>query len=154
MAEQIETAKPGVETVDWEQFWERKGGLEPGQHVSVFGPTGYGKTYTLIFFAEDFPGNSVLVVTKGRDEIVQRLVKERGWTLTHSLDDIFTDSGRPGQLLRKSWGDRWERRERPPRGRKITARTRGGQVSFLYIRSWFYVRTQPGSSGTRSSSFQ
>lgn len=109
-----ERVKPGVETVDWEQFWEQKGGLEPGQHVSVFGPTGYGKTYTLIFFAEDFPGNSVLVVTKGRDEIVQRLVKERGWTLTNSLDDIFTDSGKPGQLLRKSWGDRWERRDRPP----------------------------------------
>jgi hypothetical protein len=103
-----------VERVDWETFWRQKGGLRPGQHVSVFGPTGYGKTYSLIWFCEDFPGNSILVITKGRDEIVQRLVKERGWILTHQLDDIFTDAGKPGRLLRKSWGDRWEKREHPP----------------------------------------
>lgn len=101
-------------TVDWEAYWEGRGGLQPGQHVSVFGPTGTGKTYALVWFCEDFPSHSVLVVTKGADEIVGRLVKERGWQLATEVSDVFGPGGKPGRLLRRSVGDRWERRERPP----------------------------------------
>jgi hypothetical protein len=103
----------GVERVDWEDFWRQEGGFKPGQHLSVVGPTGTGKTYTLIWFAEQFDGHSILVVTKGDDEMIERLERERGWTIVRDVDDIFTAQGRPGRLLRKSLGDRWEKRERP-----------------------------------------
>jgi hypothetical protein len=107
--------EPLPPTVQWEEFWDDQDGLQPGQHVSVFGPTGTGKTYTLLWFCEDFPSHSILVVTKGADEIVGRLVKERGWLLATEVDQILTSDGRPGSLLKKSWGDRWEKRkERPP----------------------------------------
>jgi DNA helicase HerA-like ATPase len=103
-----------VPRVDWEQFWERNGGLRPGQHVSVVGPTGTGKTYTLTYFAESFPGHAILIVTKGADELVERLTRERGWLYARDPEDIFTPDGRPGRLLRRSWGERWEGRARPP----------------------------------------
>ena len=106
--------EPDVQEVEWEPFWESRGGLRPGQHLSVVGPTGTGKTYTLVWFAEDFESHSILVVTKGADEMIERLVRERGWHLTRDVDDIFTADGKPGRLLRQSWGDRWEKRERPP----------------------------------------
>lgn len=105
--------EPLPERVEWESFWEEQGGLQPGQHVSVFGPTGTGKTYTLIWFCENAPSHSILVVTKGADEIVDRLVKERGWQLATDVDDIFTRDGKPGRILSRTWGDRWERRQRP-----------------------------------------
>ena len=110
----VDDAAPAVETVEWEPYWQERGGLKPGQHLSVVGPTGTGKTYTLVWFAEDFESHSVLVVTKGADEMIERLVRERGWHLTRDVDDIFTADGKPGRLLRQSWGDRWEKRERPP----------------------------------------
>lgn len=111
MAAELEPLPP---TVEWEQFWEEQDGLQPGQHVSVFGPTGTGKTYTLIWFCEDAPSHSILVVTKGADDIVERLVKERGWILATDVNDIFTTDGKPGRLLSRTWGDRWERQQRPP----------------------------------------
>lgn len=104
---------PDPPRVDWEQFWAEHD-FDPGTHVSIFGPTGTGKTYGLIYFCEDFPSHSVLVVTKGRDEIVSRLVKERGWSLATDVNDILTEAGKPGRILRRSYSDRWERRERPP----------------------------------------
>ena len=111
MAAELEPLPP---TIAWETFWERQGGIKPGQHVSVFGPTGTGKTFTLIWFCEQYSTHSILVVTKGADEIVERLVSERGWVLATEVDQIFTSAGEPGSLLRRTWGDRWEgRKERP-----------------------------------------
>ena len=107
-------AEQPIEQVEWEPWWEQRGGLQPGEHVSIVGPTGTGKTYGLVWFAEDFPDHSILVVTKGADEMITRLPRERGWQLTRDVDDIFTADGKPGRLLKKSWGDRWEKRERPP----------------------------------------
>lgn len=105
---------PAVSEIPWEQFWDANP-PEEGAHVSVFGPTGSGKTYTLISLAERFPGNAILVVTKGRDRIVRRLVAERGWLLARDPDDIFDPHGRPGKLLKKTMRDWWEKRDgRPP----------------------------------------
>lgn len=110
----MSTLEHGVQDVSWEQFWDEHP-PEQGVHVSVFGPTGSGKTYTLISLAERFPGNAILVVTKGRDRIVQRLLKERGWVLARDPDDIFDAHGRPGRLLKKTVRDWWEKRDgRPP----------------------------------------
>ncbi len=103
-----------VQDVGWEEFWDAHP-PEKGVHVSVFGPTGSGKTYTLISLAERFPGNAILVVTKGRDRIVSRLLKERGWVLAREPDDIFDAHGRPGKLLKRTTSDWWaKRKERPP----------------------------------------
>lgn len=119
---------PLPETVQWEDFWADRGGIQPGEHVSVFGPTGTGKTYTLIWFGEDFPSHTVLVVTKGRDKIVNRLVKERGWVLATDVDDILTAAGTPGRLLRRTWGDRWEKKNRPPQRIVFKPTVPGGSV--------------------------
>lgn len=102
-----------VAEVGWEDFWEQRGGLQPGEHVSVIGPTNSGKTYALIWFAEDFPGHSVLVVTKGADEMIDRLVSERGWVLSRDLDAILTADGKPGRILKRTMSDWWEKRDRP-----------------------------------------
>lgn len=102
-----------VQDVDWETFWEEKDGLEPGQHVAVIGPTGSGKSYALTWFAEDFPGHSILIVTKGADDLIARLVKERGWLLVRDPDDIFTPDGKPGKVLKRTTSDWWAKRDRP-----------------------------------------
>jgi hypothetical protein len=102
-----------VEDVGWEEFWDEGGGLEPGQHVGVIGPTGSGKTYALTWFCEDFPGHSILIVTKGADELVERLVKERGWVLVRDPDDILTADGKPGKVLKRTASDWWNKRDRP-----------------------------------------
>jgi len=141
-----------VEQVDWERFWEeRDGGLLPGQHVAIIGPTGSGKTYGLIWFGETFPGHAILVVTKGSDEIVGRLVKERGWVLTRNVDDIFTDAGQPGRLLKRTTSDWWNKRDRPlqrivfhpqPDTRKLRQRAEylGHTVEELIDRAYEYCR--------------
>lgn len=101
-------------TVGWEEFWDEQGGLKPGEHVSIFGPTGTGKTTGLVWFCEQSPNHALLVVTKSRDRLVQRLVRERGWLLAREPDDVLLANGRAGKALRKTWGDRWEKRDRPP----------------------------------------
>src|SRR5439155_12964175 len=69
-------------------------------HVSVFGPTGRGKTTVLIELCE-LPGHqpAVLLVTKRRDELVTNLSR-RGWIVCRSLADV-----RHACKLR--WADRW-----------------------------------------------
>ena len=102
-----------MQAVDWEDFWDEHP-PEQGVHVSVFGPTGSGKTFTLISLAERFPGNAILVVTKGRDRIVDRLLRERGWVLAREPDDIFDAHGRPGKLMKRTTRDWWEKRDEHP----------------------------------------
>ena len=102
-----------VPDVEWETFWDERDGLQPGEHFSIVGPTGSGKTYGLIWFAEDFAGHSILVVTKGADEMIERLVRERGWVLARNPDDILTAEGKPGRLLKRTTSDWWAKRDRP-----------------------------------------
>jgi hypothetical protein len=102
-----------VQDVDWEAFWDERDGLQPGQHVAVIGPTGSGKSYALTWFAEDFPGHSILIVTKGADDLISRLVKERGWLIVRDPDDIITADGRPGKVLKRTTSDWWAKRDRP-----------------------------------------
>ncbi len=106
-----ETFQPA--DVDWETLWDERDGLKPGQHVAVIGPTGSGKTYALTWFAEDFDGHSILIVTKGADDLVERLVSERGWLLVRDPDDLFTPDGKPGKVLKRTSSDWWAKRDRP-----------------------------------------
>lgn len=140
-----------IEDVDWEMFWDERDGISPGQHVAVIGPTGSGKTYALTWFAEDFAGHSILIVTKGADDLVDRLVKERGWVLARDPDDILTPDGKPGKLLKRTTSDWWAKRDRPlqrivfmpsPPTRKLRERSAylGGVVEDLIDRVYEYCR--------------
>ena len=101
-----EPGSTAVREVSWEEEWDAHP-LEPGQHASVIGTTGQGKTTALVDLCERSPQHAVLVVTKSRDELVSRLPRERGWMLAREPADI-------PKLLKQTWGDRWEKRERPP----------------------------------------
>ncbi len=140
-----------VQDADWEAFWDERGGLEPGQHVAVIGPTGSGKTYALTWFAEDFAGHSILIVTKGADELVDRLVRERGWVLVTDPDDILTADGKPGKILKRTMSDWWGKRDRPlqrivyhprPPTRSLNERSAylAGMVETLLDRAYEYCR--------------
>jgi len=85
----LERAAERAPIFEWRQL--RKALAEtwqPGEHVSVFGPTGRGKTTVLIELCE-LPGHqpAVLLVTKRRDDMVRRLTR-RGWILCRSLEDV------------------------------------------------------------------
>lgn len=144
---------PAVREVGWEEFWEEQP-PSPGVHVSVFGPTGSGKTYTLVSLAEMFPGHAVLVVTKGADELVDRLVKERDWQRAEDAGDILTDNGGEGKLLKRTWNDRYEKRQRPPQKIVFQPQVPSGsvrmrkdflatQVEDLIDRAYEYCRRSP-----------
>jgi energy-coupling factor transporter ATP-binding protein EcfA2 len=96
-----------IEERPWEEMWE-DGTIEwePGQHWTVVGPTGIGKTTVLVDLCERSPHHAVLVITKNKDSLVTRLPKERGWVLVDNLADFK-------KQFKRSWGDRWEKRERP-----------------------------------------
>lgn len=140
-----------VADVEWEAFWDERDGLQPGQHVAVIGPTGSGKSYALTWFAEDFPGHSILIVTKGADDLISRLVRERGWLLVRDPDDIFTADGKPGKVLKRTTSDWWAKRERPlqrivfwpqPATRQLRERSTylEGAVETLLDRAYEYCR--------------
>jgi hypothetical protein len=110
-----------VEEVPWEQLWESgRIDWQPGQHWSIIGPSGTGKTTGLVDLGERSMHHSILVITKNRDSLVRRLPTERGWTVARELADVQ-------KLLKKSWGDRWEKRDRPPQ--RIVFHPKLGQVS-------------------------
>ena len=62
--------------------WER------GQHVSIFGPTGAGKTTVLTTLC-GAPGHRpvVLVVTKHKDDLIRKL-RQRGWKVCSTVDEV------------------------------------------------------------------
>ena len=140
-----------IDDVEWETFWNEKDGLQPGQHVAIIGPTGSGKTYGLTWFCEDFAGHSILIVTKGADELVERLVSERGWILVRDPDDILTADGKPGRVLKRTTSDWWAKRDKPlqrivfmpsPPTRKLRERSAylGSVVEDLIDRVYEYCR--------------
>lgn len=140
-----------IEEVDWEQFWQERGGLQPGEHVAVIGPTGSGKSYALVSFAEMFPGHAILIVTKGADDLIHRLETERGWLVARDPDDILLENGNPGKLLKRTMSDWWNKQDRPlqrivfwpqPSTRKLRDRSDylGAQVEELLDRGYEYCR--------------
>jgi len=60
--------------------------IEPGEHVTIVGPTGAGKSTVLVELAEMFP-DVVLVVTKRRDELLSGL-RRRGWTVERDITGL------------------------------------------------------------------
>lgn len=58
----------------------------PGEHVTIVGPTGAGKSTVLVEAAEMFP-DAVLVVTKRRDELLSGL-RRRGWTVVRDMKEL------------------------------------------------------------------
>jgi hypothetical protein len=60
--------------------------IEPGEHVTIVGPTGAGKSTVLVELAEMFP-DVVLVVTKRRDELLSGL-RRRGWTVERDIGQL------------------------------------------------------------------
>ena len=75
---------------------------EQGQHVSVFGPTGAGKTTALTTLC-GHPGHRpvVLVATKHRDDLI-RTLQRRGWKVCRTLAEVE-------RVCDGSFADRWLR---------------------------------------------
>lgn len=78
-------------------------GWQPGEHVTVLGPTGSGKTTVLVKLV-GHPGFRpvVLLVTKKRDELVTQLLRD-GWKLARTLAEVerACEGGFTDWLLRK-----------------------------------------------------
>lgn len=70
---------------------------KPGQHVSVFGPNGYGKSTVAVELGELSTQPVILFITKKRDRLLSELPR-RGWKLTRTLDQVEHElRARPGQ---------------------------------------------------------
>ncbi len=71
----------------WPQLARRlEARIEPGEHVTIVGPTGAGKSTVLIEIAEMLP-DTVLVVTKRRDELLSGL-RRRDWTIVRDVKEL------------------------------------------------------------------
>jgi hypothetical protein len=82
---------------------------KPGQHVSIFGPTGAGKTTVAVELIEATDTSAVLLVTKSRDRLISDL-ERRGWTVCRSFHEVRKlASNRRSFSERMGYG--------PPRGR-------------------------------------
>ncbi len=60
--------------------------IEPGQHVTVVGPTGAGKTTLLLEIADMLP-DVVFIATKRRDALIADL-RRRGWVVVRSAKEL------------------------------------------------------------------
>lgn len=107
--EGLEHAEARSPEVPWELLAPRlERAWKPGQHISIFGPNGYGKTTAAVELGEMSRAPTIMLVTKKRDRLVAELPK-RGWTLTRTLEQtrnaldhsttgeryFGTDAGRP-----------------------------------------------------------
>lgn len=92
-----------VPTVPWERL-ERHllDSWDPGQHATLLGPTGAGKSHVALTIGE-MCAHTVVLATKRRDELVREL-PGRGYVLVDSMDDIpyaETHRGRPVPVHRR-----------------------------------------------------
>jgi hypothetical protein len=81
----------------------------PGEHVSIFGPTGTGKTTVALELVEQ-RAPVVVVVTKRRDALVSRL-RRQGWEVVPDVETL-RKAAKVGRLERFF-------ADRPPRPRRI-----------------------------------
>lgn len=119
----VEEQTGGVEVLGWEEIWTEREELEPGEHVSAIGPTGVGKTTGMVDLLERSPQHSILVVTKRRDKLVQRLSRERGWKLAREPEEVFRLLGKLTPRDREWWEGQ---RQRPPQRIVFWPRTSEG----------------------------
>lgn len=66
---------------------------QPGQHATLLGPTGAGKSHVALTLGE-LCAHTVVLATKRRDELVQDL-PGRGYRLVESMDEIPYAEDRP-----------------------------------------------------------
>jgi DNA helicase HerA-like ATPase len=81
----------------------------PGEHVSIFGPTGVGKTTVALALVER-RAPTVIIVTKRRDALIGRL-RRQGWEIVSDVEEL-RKAAKPGRLERFF-------ADRPPRPRRI-----------------------------------
>lgn len=83
--------------VPWPQLERHlRSSWQPGQHATLLGPTGAGKSHVALTLGE-MCRHVVVLATKRRDELVQQL-SSRGYVLVDDMDDIpvaevHTDQG-------------------------------------------------------------
>lgn len=80
------TGSAPVERVDWKEFL-RRFDWRQGEHITMIGPTGCGKT-TLGIELLERRSFVVALGTKPKDPTLMHLVKKDGWKLWRSWDDI------------------------------------------------------------------
>jgi len=92
--------------VEWEIVRPRlERGWKPGQHVSVFGPNGYGKSTVAIELGELSSQPTIIFITKKRDRLLSELPR-RGWVLCRTLEQVES-------ALRPKPAERYFGRRRP-----------------------------------------
>jgi hypothetical protein len=88
MAEELRRTRPP--RVPWGSFYPLfRREFRQGQHVTIIGPNGGGKT-TLELEVADARSYVMFLATKPRDPLIESLARERGYHVIHSLDEIET----------------------------------------------------------------
>ncbi len=91
----------GIERLEWGAFTDRMEWRQ-GEHVSLIGPTGAGKT-TLAYALLPLRKFATVFGTKPRDSTLEALIRRGGWERIHEWDDrppiIQTGRGVPAQRL-------------------------------------------------------
>lgn len=76
-----------VETVDWDTFLSSRFTWRQGEHVTVIGPTGAGKT-TLVLALLPLRDYVMFFGTKPKDRTLDKLVRDKDWRLVRTVDRI------------------------------------------------------------------
>lgn len=74
-----------VETVDWDTFLADRFRWAQGEHITLIGPTGTGKT-TLALAILDQREYVLAFATKPKDKTMDALVRRQGWRLVRKWD--------------------------------------------------------------------
>lgn len=90
------TAEPitDIERVDWPTFVDERLVWRQGEHVSMIGPTGSGKT-TLALALLPLRQYVLVLATKGKDATLDKLVRSEGYRKVRSFDELPAIAGRP-----------------------------------------------------------
>lgn len=76
---------PEVDRLPWDRFVAERFHWEQGQHITLIGPTGSGKTTLALAILEQ--REYVLAFgTKPKDKTLDKLVRRRGWRLVRTWD--------------------------------------------------------------------